>query len=449
MTMDHRHASSRRRRWLAALLLGLPMAVAGVSGTAYAQRAAGDDQKAEQEDAAKKGQVLTERTFKQVTEAQKAIEEKRYAQAQQILDGLLKGELQPYERAIVLQTMGYVFTEQDNYRRAAEIFEQALALKILPDAQQHSLLYNLAQLYMATDQFQKSLQKFKEWFAVAQNPQAEAYVAYANVYAQLEDMRSAIPLMEKAISMSPNPKKEWYDFILGLYFETKQFTKVADTLELLISRYPKEKRYYIQLAGIYSEIKKEKETLAVMELAYKAGHLDKSEELVQLAQLWMYHDVPYRGALLLQANMEKGRIKGTKENWELLANAWIASREIPKSIDPLRRAAELSNDGEGFIRLAQAYLEREDWKNAVDALEKGIAKGGLKNQGSAFLLEGVASFNLKDLDKAERAFNRAAEFSSTARTARQWLTHVQKAQLAEQEKAEQAAAVTPASAPQQ
>ncbi len=416
-----------RRLLLAAMLATLPVVGAGTPGTALAQQ-----QKKEGEQQPQ-NLVLTEKVFKQVTEAQKAIEEKRFPAAMSILQGLLGGELTPYERAIVLQTQGYVYTEQDDYRRGADAFEKALSLNILPESQQHSLLYNLAQLYLATDQFQKSIEKFKAWFKVAQNPQPEAYVAFASAYAQMEDFRSGIPLLETGIKNSNNPKKEWYDLLTGMYFETKNFPKVAETLEILISRWPTEKRYYTQLAGIYSELKRERETLAMMELAYKAGFLEKSEELVQLAQLWMYHDNPYRGARLLETEFQKGRIKQTKENYELLANAWIGAREVPKSIGPLARAAELADDGEVYVRLAQAHLEKEDWKNAVEALERAVQKGKLKNAGQVYLLEGVAYFNLERYDESRKAFARATEFSQVARTARQWLNHVEKVQLADAE----------------
>jgi len=439
--------SKRRsaRRLVAALLLSLPVAGIGLTATAYAQQAQGQG---EQKQETTQAQVLTEKTFKQLTEANKAIEENRYKDAQPILDRLLGDEkLTPYERAVVLQTRGFLATEQEDLKGGARFFEQALRLNILPPDQQQSLVFNLAQLFLATEQFQKSIDMFKEWFAVAQNPRPEAYVAFGSAYAQMERYKDAIPLFEKALELSDNPKREWYDVLAGLYFETKQYAKVAEILELLVSRHPAEKRYYTQLAGIYSELNRQKDMLAIMEAAYKAGHLDKSNEFVQLAQLWMFHEVPYRAAVLLEKQLEAGKIENKKENWELLANAWVASREIPKSIKPLERAAELSSDGEGFIRLAQAYLEREDWKSAYSALEKGLAKGKVQSPGQAYLLEGVALFNLDRLEDSRKAFRKAAEFKDQQRSARQWMGHIEKLQAAEAERLAQQEAAQPAAAP--
>ncbi|WP_119677792.1 tetratricopeptide repeat protein [Indioceanicola profundi] len=429
-------SSRRNARWLLAALLALPVVGAGVSGTAFAQQQGGEEKKQE----TTQGQVLTERTFKQLTEANKAIEESRFKDAAPILDRLIADDrLTPYEKAIAFQTRAHLYTEMDDYRGAAAMFEKALALNILPPDQQMTLIYNLGQIYAGTEQYQKAVDKFKLWFSQAQNPQASAYLPYANSLFRLDRPKEAIPLVEKAIQISDDPKREWYDFLAGLYYETKQIDKVGEVLELLISKYPSEKRYYNQLAGVYSELKRERDMLAIMELAHKAGHLEKSTEFVQLAQLWMYFENPYRAAALLDDKLKKGQVDSTKENWELLANAWIASREIPKSIDPLARAAELDSKGEGFVRLAQAYLEREDWNKAHDALQKAINKGGLEKRGQVFMLEGVALFNLDRIEDSRRAFLKAAESKEQQRVASQWVRHIDK--MLEEKAARQAAAV--------
>lgn len=438
--MTHRTPTRRYRRLLAALAIALPVAGAGLAtGTAFAQQQGGQggQQGGQQTQPA---QVLTERVFKQLSEANKAIEENRFKDAAPVLDRLINDDrLTPYERAIVFQTRAHLFTETDDFRRAAEMFERALQLNVLPQDQQMTLTYNLGQIYAGTEQYQKAVDKFRAWFAQASNPQPQAYLPYANSLYHLGRHKEAIPLVEKAIQISDDPKRDWYDFLAGLYFETKQMEKLRSVLELLVSRYPREKRYYMQLAGVYSELKQDRDVLAITELAYKAGHLDRSTEFIQLAQLWMFFENPYRAAVLLEAKLKEGKVESTKDNWELLANAWIASRDISRSINPLARAAELDRTGEGFVRLAQAYLEREDWKNAVDALEKGVSKGGLRNPGQAYLLEGVALFNLDRIESARRAFMKAAESRDHQRVARQWVGHIDK--MLEEKAARQAAAV--------
>jgi len=435
MTMSNR--SVQLSRFAAALLVALPVVGAGMSTPAFAQQ-----QEKKEEQATTQGNVLTERVFKQVTEANKAIEEKRYADAISTLDRILSREVTPYEKAVVLQTKGFALAEQEKLKEAAQFFEQALDLKVFAPDQQLNLVFNLAQIYLVTEQYQKSIAKYKEWFAQATNPQPQAYVAFANAYAQIEDYKNAIPLLETAIQKAGGDvKREWYDFLTGLYFQTGQFPKAADIVELLVTRYPGEKRYWTQLAGLYSELKREKEVLAIMEGAYKAGHLDKSTELVNLAQMWMFHGVPHRAATLVEQHIKTGKIDSNEKNWELLANAWVASREYDKSIDPLRRAAELGNNGENYVRLAQAFTESENWKEVVDALEKALAKGGLRNRGQVHLLEGVALYNLKRLEPARQAFLKASQEKDTQRTARSWLTHVEREQQREREQQEQAAAV--------
>ena len=434
--MTLRIAESPRRisRTVAALLLVLPLVGAGMAVPAFAQE--GEQGKKETVQA----QVLTEKTFKLLTEANKAIEENRLAEAAPILDRLLGDtKLTPFERATVLQTRGFLLTEQDNYKEAAKYFEQAVDLKILVPDQQLALIYNLAQIYAGTEQYKKSVEKFEIWFAQATNPQPPAYLAYANSLYNLERFQEAIPKVEMAIKIANEPKREWYDFLAGLYFETKQIPKVAQILELLVSKYPGEGRYYRQLQGVYSELKRERDMLAITELAYKGGHLEKSEEFVQLASLLLYFDNPYRAAVLLEKKLKEGKIEKNYTNYEMLANAWIASRDVAKSIEPLIQAAELAKDGNGYIRLAQAYVEREDWSAVNTAIEKALERGGLKEIGQAYLLEGVALINLDRLGPARKAFVEAAKSKGQERVARQWVRHIDK--ILEEQAARQQAAL--------
>lgn len=433
---DHK-TTPRSLRLLAALIVALPVVGAGISTSAFAQQQQGGEKK-EQETT--QAQVLTERTFKQLSEAYKAIEEDRFKDAAPILDRLIADDrLTPFEKATVYQSRASLYTETNDYPRAAEMFEKAVALNILPPDQQLNLTYNLAQIYAGTEQYKKAVEKFQIWFAQATNPQPQAYLAYANSLYNLSRFKEALPLVEKAISISDEPKKEWYDFLAGLYYELKNIPKVGEVLELLITKYPGEKRYYNQLAGVYSELKRERDMLAITEIAYKAGHLEKSIEFVQLAQLWMFFENPYRAAILLDEKLKNGQVESTKENWELLANAWIASRDFKKSIEPLTKAAELDKEGESYVRLAQAYLENENWKSAVSALENALAKGGLKNRGQVHLLEGVSLFNLDRIADARKSFLKAAESKDHQRVARQWVRHIDK--MLEEEAERQAAAV--------
>ena len=64
--------------------------------------------------------------------------------------------------------------------------------------------------------------------------------------------------------------------------------------------------------------------------------------------------------------------------------------------------------------------------DAVDALQRGIEKGKLKQPGLAALLMGMARFNQKKLPEARVWFQRAAAHREQKEHAQAWLNHTEK-----------------------
>jgi tetratricopeptide (TPR) repeat protein len=108
----------------------------------------------------------------------------------------------------------------------------------------------------------------------------------------------------------------------------------------------------------------------------------------------------------------------------MLSNSWIAAREYEAAVDPLERAASLSDDGELYVRLAQVHVQRENWDGATGALRKALEKGHLDQTGDAHLLMGIALYSDKKTSEARRWFASASDFESSAKEARVWLGHI-------------------------
>ena len=100
-------------------------------------------------------------------------------------------------------------------------------------------------------------------------------------------------------------------------------------------------------------------------------------------------------------------------------------REVDnRALEPLTKAANGSEDGELFVRLAQIRIEREEWAPCVSALRKALGKSGLRDPGQAHLLSGICQTRAKNWDGARDAFARAKRHNKTAEQATQWLAHV-------------------------
>ena len=109
--------------------------------------------------------------------------------------------------------------------------------------------------------------------------------------------------------------------------------------------------------------------------------------------------------------MEKGLaddiVEKESKNYELAGVAWRQAQEVTKSLPMLEAAASKSEKGELYARLGNVYLDVDKNKEAVEALKRGLDRGGVKRPDQARLALGMAYFNLGDFNAARRAFREA------------------------------------------
>ena len=102
----------------------------------------------------------------------------------------------------------------------------------------------------------------------------------------------------------------------------------------------------------------------------------------------------------------------------------IRDREVTKSLPMLEAAASKSEKGELYARLGNVYLDVDKNKEAVEALKRGLDRGGVKRPDQARLALGMAYFNLGDFNAARRAFREARKDKRARSYADQWLKYI-------------------------
>ena len=195
-------------------------------------------------------------------------------------------------------------------------------------------------------------------------------------------------------------------------------------MEILLKYYPK-KQYWVQLSHMYGEQKKESEQLSAMDTAYVQGMLDKGTEQVTMAYLYLNADLPYKAAKVMDKGLKDKSIDGKSKNWEIAGSAWRQAQEVEKSIPAMETAASKSDTGELYARLGSIYLDGDQFKKAITAINKGLSKGGVKRPDNARLVLGMAYFNTKQYDKAREAFKAAGRDERSAKYADQWIKYME------------------------
>ena len=412
---------------LAALLLLAGPALLPVSneGIAVAQ------EKKEDKDAPMSGrqtQALSKNVYDLITQANEKVDVEDYKGALVLLDKIkAMPKLSEYETAQLYSFYGFLYFNAERYKEAVNAYNTVLKQPNLPPALQQQTIRTLSQLAFVTEDYQAAI-KYANQYINEVGPDPDMYVVIGTAYYQLEQYKNIISPVEKAIALANErgnqTKEQWLLLLRVAYWELDNYTKVKDILEELVIRWPK-KEYWTQLSGVYFELKDEPRQLAAYEAAYDQNLLTSGAELLQMAQLFMQADVPYKGARVLEKGFEAKQIERTERNLRLLSQAWQLAQEDRKAIPPLKEAASISGDGELYARLAQSYLNLSEYKSCIDASNQGINKGGLKNTGNAYLILGMCQFELDSLSAAKGSFRKALNYKQAAKNASSWIAYVE------------------------
>jgi tetratricopeptide (TPR) repeat protein len=370
--------------------------------------------------------LLTEKTYKALNITQELIAADNYQQAEKQLNGLLKRVAdRPYEKAVVQQTLGYLYSSQENYKKASVFFQSALDSGALPDKVSHNLQYNLAQLLIADEQYKAGLSMLEAWLNTEASPPTSAYVLLASAYYRVQNYQQVVKHISTAIDQDKSANEGWYQLLLSAHLELKQYKAAIKVLETLITLYPYQKNYWNQLTALYLQQNKEFTALAVRMLSQRL-ELGDGKTLISLADMYRYLHIPFKSAQLLDAALEKGTIAQDFDNLTRLADSWLAAKEAEKAAAVLQQAAELDDSGKSDFKHGRVLIGLEQWQQAVQPLTRSLQKMSGKEIGSASLLLGMAYFYNDDLAAAKEMFTKAVDYENERNQAGQWLRHVTK-----------------------
>jgi tetratricopeptide (TPR) repeat protein len=372
---------------------------------------------------------MSKKTYDAINVVQLMLDEELWAQCVEELDSLLQRKLNNYERAHVLNMKGFALYQLEDMQKALANYESALALEDLPDSQVRALLTTASQLALVTEDYPAA-----ERFALRlisspgkNPPDATSHVILAQAYIGQEQYAKAEAPLLKAISMQREkgrlPRENWMSMLSAVYFNLDDYVSMRDVLYQMVELYPRE-RYLVNLAALHGQLGETDKQLALIESLLDDQRLRQGHHLLNLANLFLAHKLPYKAAALLETEMDAERIASTQQNLELQSQAWYLAGEEEKAIPPLAAAAAIAEDGELYLRVARLYMDIYDWKNAEIAANAAAKKGGLRDPGGAWLLQGMALARANELDRARKAFKRALAYDDNKKWAKQWLKFV-------------------------
>ena len=328
-----------------------------------------------------------------------------WTMAVKAVDSILANDSSPRPDLYILK--GSALYQQKKYREMIPIVEQAITLSEERNA-------------FRLEQLQKNITTAASENRIKYDKNNFSYIVLANqvknkLKTDLASTRKSsdnYPVIEEAIrgletdtkNLAIGPTKEnWWLLLRAAYFELEEMDKVKEVLERLVVEWSK-KEYWTQLSAFYGQDRQEESQMAAYQTAYHEGFLEKSNEFVQMAQLYLSVEAPYEAAKLLQKAMDEDLLDKEVKNWKLLSQSWFLAQYDDNAIIALREAAKLSDDGELDIRLARSLSNIADFKGCVDSAKDAINKGDLKRLDDSYITLGMCQFETAMYDDSKASF---------------------------------------------
>jgi len=369
---------------------------------------------------------VSDGVFFKIETVGKLIDEENYDRALIEMQLLENRSLNKYERAAVWQMTGFVHGMTGNTALAIEYSEKALAAQTLPQFAHQGVLYSLASLYSAEENYERSIEVLQLWFQYEEEPFADAYMLMGSWHAALSQYEEALPFIEKAISLTKIPAENWYALEVDILFVLENYAAAVPVLKLMLSYWPRRSRYWNMLAGAYLQMDDEKAALDVMMTAYNNSLVTDPQRILGIVGLNMAYETPFAAASILENEMISGVVPENVANLKNLLQIWLSAREYVRAVATIEKLVALENDGSYLLQAAKIQVKTGDWRGVASSAVRAI-DAGVDNPVSALLLQGMAQAELGEFDEALVLFQKvaAAGDEEEQESASAWIRYVE------------------------
>jgi tetratricopeptide (TPR) repeat protein len=285
----------------------------------------------------------------------------------------------------------------------------------------------LMQLAFQTKDYPKAIDFGKKAQALSpSDPEIGVYLANAYYIANdFENTRTVSAATVKQLEDSGKvPEETLYRILQSACLNLKDNDCVVAQIEKLVIHYPKPNYWTDLINSLLRVSTNDKELLNVLRLSDGVDVMKEGSQYTEMAQLALAQGLPGEAQAIIEKGQQKGMFAAQRE--KDLANRILTDAKqavtLDKSTLPKQDAsARAKPTGDADVKLGAAYLSYGENDKAIEALQRGIGKGGVKNPDEAGLLLGIAYMRANNKPEAIKAFHTVTQNPAMARIAKMWL----------------------------
>ncbi|MCE3285545.1 MAG: hypothetical protein K0R70_1801 [Steroidobacteraceae bacterium] len=352
-------------------------------------------------------QKLSPEVQKPLVAAQKAMNEKNWDEAAtQIAAAQAVEPKTPYDAFMVDELGWYVQLQKKDYAKSAEALERSLNSGFVPEADKGQRLKALTQMLLQTKQYPKAVQYGTEYLKA--NPaDNEIALQIAQARYLTNDHAGAKAAVEQIIASAPTPPEGALLLALRTSYETKDQAGTSKALEGLVRHYPQPKYWEDLLNDQLFRTKDDRGLRALYRLMNDTNTLDKPDDYAEMGSTLVAGGFPNEAKQVLERGMSAGVFSGDAKSraQQDLERAKSGSSMDAKEIAAAASQLAAAKTGNQMVGIGKLYFSTGDYAKAIDAIQKGLAKGGVTDTDDANLLIGIANSRLGQSAEAKAAFD--------------------------------------------
>jgi hypothetical protein len=242
--------------------------------------------------------------------------------------------------------------------------------------------------------------------------------------------KDAATTMQGIVGRMDHPDEDSLKLLWQFDLKASDNSGAAKAVEKLVAYYPKPEYWANALASLAnSDTKDAHLELNIFRLMNDVGVLKRATDYADMAELALDQGYPGETQAVLQKAFAENIFteQRDKDRYQhLLDGAKQRAANDQSSLTATEQKASAATTGDGLVQVGAAYLSYGQPAKAVDAINRGIAKGGLKYADEANLLLGIAQYRQHDAADAQKAFEKVASSSNEgyARLGKLWSLHV-------------------------
>jgi tetratricopeptide (TPR) repeat protein len=367
--------------------------------------------------------------------AQEALQAKKFPEAiAKLKEAEGNPKKTPWDQHIINELAGVTYAKTNNYPEASKYFELEINDGFLDEKEVPGRVKAVAQMNYQLKNYDKAIEygnrAIKAGFA-----DEEMKTLVGQSYYLKGDYKGTLKYYDEMITTQIKggqvPKDEALQLALSACVKLNDSECTTKELERLVEYHPKPEYWQNLLYAVRSaKGQTDKSTLQTYRLMFELDVLKDPTDYTEMAQLAIEQGNPGEAQHVLEKGIQKGVFadpRSKDKNTRLLESAKKAAQSDLATLPKVEKDADASPTGDKNVGVGLAYLGYQQYDKALDQLNKGVTKGGVRSDAEAHLLLGIAQLKSGKKDDAVKSFKAVKGDENLERVAELWSLHAKQA----------------------